>query len=261
MTKIIRAKAKGYDYVNILVPDVHTLSFIKKKVITYLDIFYSYVRYLIKKGKITERSKEAINRTMIELDGKIIAVKHIAKILVKEERKLIMSKNSHKIRTYKQHQVFLGLLTAYLDAVHSLKDMVVSIDHLLEKNYSEKIWEQDWFRMNVDIRNVLHHQCSPILTVVNDKIVISIMPSRIKKLWGLRFFKKKELPLTDKTPMEMEVDCVDFGTEEIKALNEWALAYLKLLNENETVDVISGFRKDGGMKQVKLLLKDLLRMV
>ncbi len=259
MSKLITAKEKTGKSWYLIAPSIETYSFIKKnKNVTFLEIFYSFAPKLLNKRKIDlteEKKKEFILRVIFQLDNRVQQLIFFARETQKYGKKIINKKGNKKICSYKPYQLFLACLTAYLNTIHSLQEEILAIDNIIGKNYSEKIWQQQWFKIDIDIRTLLHHIESPIINL-NGKI-FSFKFQRANQM-----NKKKAKFLTNPidNKVEFSLDLKDLAQDILNSLNTWAKKYLELIDENESLNALTGYNKDGRIKSKKVTLKELKKI-
>jgi len=259
MVKVIRGKVKGGGMIDVVVPDIHVHSYVKDRKLTYLDLFYSFAQVVARNTKKTEEDKiEAIVRTMIELHTKIVSYIFISRLLYGQEKKILSLKETRRIRDHKPYQIYIGLLTAQGDALHSLRDMVNAIDGLFHKEHGRRIKREEWFRMNMDIRNFLHHVGVPNVTKQNGGIVISFETKRLEQLnpKHLQYFKKEDFE--SQRHIEFIISSENDVQQLLVPLDRWAKAYIDQIDPNEEVSVITGYRKNGSARYKKIKLRELL---
>jgi len=158
-----------------------------------------------------------------------------------------------KVYDYKPFQIFLGLSQSYLNTIHSIYDAIQDIDKVLGKKYAQLINLKLWFRINIDLRNIFHHTESPLLRVVNNKVVFTF--GRLPRY--PKYFKKGMKDRTGK--YHVELDCKNLEEDMLKFLNLWAMRYLKLIDKKTYLDTITGFHKNGKAKIKKVQLKTLIK--
>jgi len=107
----------------------------------------------------------------------------------------------------------------------------------------------------MDLRNLCHHCESPFLIIKDDKIFIQF--ERLYKLKNIRYFNKYK-PST-KDPIIIEITSHDLGDDVIESLNKWAKRHLEKVNQNESIEAIYGYRKNGSMKTKKIKLNELMK--
>ncbi len=246
----------------VLTPNVSMYSYIKNsKHLTYLEIFYRFGQVLVKPRKGISKDEEvkmlqSRKRLLVELNNKVVALKYLVQECRKHGQHLVARKdNTKRVYGYKSYQVFLALIESYLDAVHSTFDCICDLDKFLGQKFSQNISTKQWFQIDLDLRNVFHHNQSPLVTVERGKIIFTI-----EKL------PRKPRFLSHVTPnlhgrYEFSLDPKDLGDDFIASLEKWAKAYLDLIDDTESIGAISGFQKDGGIKQKKVTLKDLMKKI
>lgn len=246
----------------VLTPNVSMYNFIKdSKHLTYLEVFYRFGQVLVKPRKGISKSEEARmlqsrKRLLVELNNKVVALKFLAQECRKYGLRLIARKDIKKrVYDYKPYQVFLALCESYLDAVHSTFDCVCDLDKFLGQKFGRAFNKEQWFQIDMDLRNVFHHNQSPLVTVEKGQIVFTI-----EKLPRKPRFLSQVSP-NPHGQYEFSLDPKDLGEDILASLEKWAKTYLDLIDKAESIDAISGFQKDGGAKQRKVTLKDLMKIV
>ncbi|MFA5792530.1 MAG: hypothetical protein WC897_01510 [Candidatus Gracilibacteria bacterium] len=261
MSKLITGKDKTGKEWWIVTPNVGVYSFATNpNKVTFLEIFYFFAQGLIKgpkdiKNEDEQRIRESRQRILIQLDNRVQQLLFHANEVKKLGEKILRAKLRQKICGYKPYQIFLAHLTAYLNTVHSIRDEVLAIDKLLGKNYSEKIWQKEWFKIDIDIRTLLHHIESPIFSREGAQFKF-----RFERLQCMDKNKAKFLTDPNQTLAEFLLDPANIEKDIIEELNVWAKKYLNLMDKNETYDPISGYYKDGRMKTKKITLKELMKI-
>ena len=246
----------------IITPNISMYSFASKsKNVTFLEIFYRFAQVLVKPRKgLTKGEEEKIllsrKRVLVELNNKVMALKYLANECKKQGEKLIARKDSKKrIYDYKPYQVFLALCESYLDTVHSTYDCIADLDGFLGKKYARAINKEQWFKIDMDLRNVFHHNQSPLVTIEKGKVDFTI-----EKLPRSPRFLTPAM----KNPhgrYEFSLDPKDLGEDILTFLEKWAKQYLDLIDGNESIDAIAGYKKDGGVRTKKVTLKELMKRV
>lgn len=247
----------------IIVPNVCVYSFaLNRKKTTFLELFYFFAQILTrtKKKKLTKQEEERLietrKRALIELDNKVIALKYLAQECQKHGKLLLTKKDSKKrIYDYKSYQVFLALCESYLDTLHSIYDCITKLDKLLGQKFAQSINQEQWFQIDIDLRNVFHHNQSPLLTIGNGVLLFTFerLPNRPKFL--------NPSMKNQNGHYEFSLDCKDLAKDILDFLNNWAKKYIELIDENETLDAVVGHYKDGRIKSKKVVLKELKKIV
>lgn len=262
MSKRIILKDKTGKEWWVVTPNIGVYSFATNpNKVTFLEIFIFFAQILTrtKKKKLTKQEEEKLietnKRALFELDNKVVALKYLAQECRKQGKLLLTKKDSKKrIYDYKPYQIFLALCESYLNTLHSTYDCIMQLDKLLGQKFAQPIDQEQWFQIDIDLRNVFHHNQSPLLTVGN----------------GVLFFTFERLPRRPRFlnssmknqngQYKFNLDCNDLAKDILSFLNNWARKYLNLLNENETIKVVIGYRKDGRTKTKKVILKELIKV-
>lgn len=262
MGKRVKAKAKGGQEVWIIVPNIEINSFaINPKKVTFLEIFYFFAQALTKtiKKKLTKKEEEKLigtkKRALIELDNKVTALKFLAKECKKHGKLLLARKDDKKrIYDYKPYQVLLALTESYLNTLHSIYDLITKLDELLGQKFAQDINKEQWFQIDIDLRNVFHHNQSPLLSVEKGEIFFTFerLPRRPKFL--------KESMKNAHGRYQFTLDCEDLSHDILDFLNKWAKKYIDLIDDKETISLIIGHHKDGRIKSKKVTLKELKKI-
>jgi len=261
MSKRVTAKDKTGKEWWIVTPNVGVYSFATNpNKVTFLEIFYFFAQHLIKipkklKAEDEKRIRESRLRILLELDNRVQQLLFFANESRKQGTKILQTKPRRKICSYKPYQIFLSHLTAYLNALHSLRDEVLAIDNLMGKNYSEKIWQKDWFKIDVDIRTLLHHIESPMFTTEGQQFRF-----RFERLDLMDKKKAKFLTDPEQTSAELLLDPKDISKDAMDDLNIWAKKYLNLLDKTATMEAVTGYQKDGRTKTKKVTLGALMKV-
>ncbi len=248
-----------------LTPNIKVFSFIEnKRKITFLEIFHVFAQKMLKPSKnvLSDEEKRqwesGVRCTMIELNNKVVQLKFFANEVRKKEKELLSRRDiKKKIYDYKPYQIFLALAEGYLNTVHSTYDYMKRIDRALGKRYSREIWKEEWFCLNMDLRNLFHHIESPLVTIDRNQIIFVF--ERIDELIpSPRFFSDN---LKDQRGrFKVAIYCDNMEVDVIKFLNKWAKKYLSLLDKEESIEPISGFYKDGRLKSKKVTLGTLMKI-
>lgn len=262
MGKRIKGITKAGQELWMVVPNVGIHSFVlNSKKVTFLEIFYFFAQILTRtnKKKLTTQEEakliESKKRALIELDNKVIAIKYLAKECQKQGKLLLAKKdNKKRIYDYKPYQIFLALSESYLDTLHSIYDCIAELDKSLGQKFAQDINNEQWFQIDIDLRNVFHHNQSPLLTVEKGSILFTFerLPRSPKFL--------KESMKNPHGRYEFSLDCKDLGNDILDFLNKWAKKYIDLINEQEIIDTVTGHHKDGRIKSKKVTLKELKKI-
>ena len=262
MSKRVKAKTKDGQELWIIVPNIGVYSFAtNKNKVTFLEVFYFFAQTLVRPAKKTltkseeEKIFEVKKRALYELNNKVQALKFFANEIYKQEKKLIArTDRKKKIYDYSEYQKYLALCEGYLNTFHSIWDFICEYDKLTGNNFSDSIKNEQWFQIDIDIRNIFHHNQSPLLSVENGKILFTF--DRLPR--SPRFFNA-----TMKNPSgryQVELAAKDLGTDMVDYLNKWAKKYIDLMDEKEEISAIAGFYKDGRTKTKKVTLKELKKI-
>ncbi len=170
--KRIKSKTTNGQLLWILTPDVHLASITKRKSpISFLDVFYAFAPQLVK-SKDKKKWVEGIKCTMIDLNNRVAGMNYIVKEIKKQESKLLCLRNDQKnISDYKPYQIFLVFIETYLNCLHSIRDLIKNIDGHLGQKYHEGLIQEDWFKLNMDLRTLCHHIETPLITVEGGAII------------------------------------------------------------------------------------------
>ncbi len=136
--------------------------------------------------------------------------------------------------------------------MHSIYDSIKEIDNLFGQNHADEIKKEQWFQIDMDLRNVFHHNQSPLLSVENEGILFTF--ERLPK--NPKFLRSSMKDIQGKYHFSMS--CKDMENDIINFLNKWAKNYLDLIDGEETTSIIVGHHKDGRIKSKAVALKDLL---
>lgn len=253
--KIIQGLFKTGQKIWILVPDVSVYSFIKRGKISYLDIFYSFAQLAIGSGS----KKEIFKHTSIDLENRVKQIFFWSKELKGIEKRLLSRKLKRRIKNFDTEQAFLALIGAYLNNLHSIYDLVKTIDGMLKNNFRDKFFtNKDWFKREMSIRTLFHHIEVPLIITEKGRLILHF--ERIDKLKGKQYKKYLKGLTGGKAKIQFEVTCHDMGDEVLKALNLWALEHLKKIDKNKTLPSIYGFYLDGRHRTKQIMLKDLMKI-
>lgn len=156
--KRVKSKTTNGQLLWILTPDVRLPSITKRKPpISFLDVFYAFAPILVKSKKQKEWT-EGVKCTMIDLNNKVTGMNFIVKEIRKQESRLLGLKNDQKnVSDYKPYQIFLVFTEAYLNCLHSIRDLIKNIDRHLGQKYNEDIMQEDWYKLSMDLRTLCHH--------------------------------------------------------------------------------------------------------
>lgn len=262
MSKKVKAKTKAGQKLWILVPSIAINSYaMNPQKVSYLELFYFFAQFLTKtkKKKLTKEEEkrflETNNRVLIELDNKISALKYFVREITKQEKELLSRREKNKrIYDYKPYQKFLALIESYLNTVHSIFDYIRTIDKLLRRRFAKDIEKEEWFKIEIDLRNVFHHNQSPHLRIEKRKIILAF--NRLPR--DPRYFVSEMK--NARGYYEVEAVAKNIGQDMISFLNNWAKKYLDLIDVTERIQVIRGFHSDGRMKYKEVSLKELLKI-
>jgi hypothetical protein len=259
MSKRIIVKDKSGKEWWIVTPNVGVYSFATNRdKVTFLEIFYFFAQRFIKvpkeiKEEDEARIRESRLRILLQLDNRVQQLLFFADGVKKQGAKILQKKPRQKICSYKPDQIFLAYLTGYLNSLHSIRDEVLAIDKLMGKNYSEKIWQQEWFKIDIDIRTLLHHIESPMFSQEGKQFIFRFERLQLMDKKTAKFLKDPK-----QTHAEFLLDPIDISRDIMEALNTWAKNYLNLLNKDEAMSAVIGHHKDGRTKTKKVTLKELL---
>jgi hypothetical protein len=237
----------------VLCPNISVYSFaVNPKKINYLEIFYYFCQSLLKDDtlNLTSQEKRDVSlKSLIELDNKVVAIKYLAAECQKKAHILINRKDKKKkIYDSKPYQIFLVLCESYLDTLHSIYNLITNLDKLLKKDFSKKINNEEWFNIDIDLRNVFHHSQSPLVsTNQND---ISFIFEKLPR--DPRFLN--ESMRNQNGRFEFSLSCENLGSDILTFLQKWAKSYIDLINDNEVAEVVTGHYKDGRTKTKKITL-------
>ena len=253
--KKIKSKTANGQLVWIITPDIFLTSITKRKApISFLDVFYAYAQMLLKSEKQKEWV-EGVKCTMIDLNNRVTGMHYIVKEIKKQELRLLCLRNDQKnISDYKPYQIFLVFIEAYLNCLHSIRDLIKNIDRHLCQEYYKDILHEDWFRLSMDIRTLCHHIETPLVSVERGIIIFRF--ERSKKIESIRY-------LSDSMKDEhgfitVQLTCADLGADMERFLNLWARKYLNHINATETIEQIKTVKKDGAFKTRKITLAELM---
>jgi hypothetical protein len=253
--KIIKSIAATGQLLWVLTPDANITSIRKRKVpLTHLDIFYTFAQQLVKSKEDKEWS-EGVKCTMIDLNNRITGLNYIVKKIKRKESKILkLGNNKKNIYDYKPFQEFLVLVETYLNCLHSIRDLIKNIDHHLGKKYYEDIMQEDWFRLNMDLRTLCHHIETPLMTVENG--IITFRFERSDRINTIRF-------LTDSMKdahgfIHCRLNCSDLGIGIEKFLNKWAKRHLENIDKDKAINQIKRIKKDGTHKLQRTTLGELM---
>lgn len=258
MTKRIKGKAMSGQFLWIIVPNVTVCLCSKIKRLTYLDIFYSASQSLIvnSQKKIAKEDLAIRKRTLIELDNKVVKLKYFANEMKKQENKLRRIKNTTRnIYDYKPFQVFVGIIEAYLDTVHSIFESIKHIDKSMGEKFHKSIWQEEWFKLSIDLRNLFHHVESPQCHIEREHTYLIF--ERIEELNSPQYFKGEIKDHNGR--FKVEIDNKDMGDDMLKFLDNWAKNYLDILGSDFEMELVYGFEKDGRLKSKKEKLGHIIK--
>jgi len=253
--KRVKSKTTNGQLLWILTPDIHLASIIKRKPpISFLDIFYSFAPRLVK-SKNQEEWIEGIKCTMMDLNNKVTGMNFIVKEIKRQESRLLGLKNNQKnVSDYKPYQIFLVFTEAYLNCLHSIRDLIKNIDSHLGQKHNEDIMQEDWFKLNMDLRTLCHHIETPLMSVERDVIVLRF--ERSKKIRKIRFLSDSMKDEHGIIPVQLT--CTDLGVDMERFLNKWAKKHLNYISAEEILEQIIAMKKDGTFKTRKITLGKLM---
>ena len=168
---------------------------------------------------------------------------------------MLGSKNDQKnISDYKPYQIFLVFTEAYLNCLHSIRDLIKNIDGHLGQKYNEDIMKEDWFKLNMDLRTLCHHIETPLMRMERDIIIFRF--ERSEKIKTIRFLSNS---MKDEHGIiTVQLTCADLGVDMERFLNQWAKQHLNHINSGETIEQIRTVKKDGILKIRKITLGELM---
>lgn len=239
----------------VIVPDITLLNYIKSHNIDYLDIFYALGQFGLKKKQVGNEAE----LVMKDLNNRLVQLKYFANEVRLHEKRLLDAKEDKKrIYSYKPYQVLLGLIEAYLDKLHGIVDLVKKIDKLYFTDFSEKIYSEKWFMIQIGLRHLFHHIESPLITKKANHIMIVC-----KRVKSVRSWKKyfENWMLDSQERLNIKFSSKDIEINLIKFLNEMAKAILSRIDPHKSINVFTAFDKEGGLISKKHKLKDLLNLV
>lgn len=258
MSKRVKAKEKTGRELWLLGPNIRVYSFAKNsKKVTFLEIFYFFAQILVNtKKKLTKTEEEKVieikKRALIELDNKVSSLKFFANEIRKQGKILLRRKdNKKKIYDYSPYQTYLAMTEGYLNSLHSIWCFITDYDKLLNKTFAKDIKQEEWFKIDIDLRNIFHHNQSPLLSVENEKAIFTF--ERLPR--DPQFFTHSMKNHAGYYQVYLEEK--DLAEEVLNFLNKWAKKYIDLINENEKITTVTGFHKDGRIKTKKVTLKEL----
>lgn len=254
MKKILSRTIDG-KLVWVITPDVRLASITKRKLpLSFLDVFYAFAPLLVKSKKHKEWT-EGVKSTMIDLNNKVTGMSFIVKELIKHESRLLCLKNDQKnISDYRPFQIFLLFTDAYLNCLHSIRDLLKNIDSHLGQQYHKDITKEDWFKLNMDLRTLCHHIETPLITVERGVIMFRFERSeKIKKIQFLSDSMQDEHGI-----ITIQLNCSDLGIVVLHFLNQWAKRHLEHIKPDYAIDQIKTVKKDGTFKTRKITLGELM---
>ncbi len=253
--KRIKSKTTNGQLVWILTPDVLLARITKRKSpLSFLDVFYAFASQLVK-SKDKKEWVEGVKCTMIDLNNRVTGMNYIVNKIKKQESRLLCMKDDQKnISDYKPYQIFLVFTEAYLNCLHSIRDLIKNIDSHLDQQYNEDIMQENWFKLNMDLRTLCHHIETPLMSVERGVIIFRF--ERSEKIQKIRF-------LSDSMKDEhgfitVQLTCADLGVDMERFLNQWAKQHLSHINAEETIGQIKTVKKDGIHKIRKITLGELM---
>jgi hypothetical protein len=252
--KIIKTRATNGQFEWILIPDIHLANITRRRApISFLDVFYSFAPQLVK----SERKKwvEGVKCTMIDLNNRVTGMNYICKEIKKHESRLLCLKKDQKnISDYKPYQIFLVFVEAYLNCLHSIRDLIKNIDDHLDQTYYKSLMQEGWFKFEMDLRTLCHHIETPIITVERNVIILRF--ERSEKIQTIRFIS--DSMKDEHGIITIELNCADLGMDMNRFLNQWAKQHLDHINTEEIRDQIITVKEDGTYKTRKITLGKLL---
>lgn len=256
MSKQVRGKTPDGQEWWVLCPSISVYSFANNpNKVDYLEIFYYFCQTLLRNSEINlsdQEKRDVSLKSLLELNNKVVAIKYLAKECRKRANLLIKRKdNKRKIYDYKPYQIFLTLCEGYLDTLHSIYDLIVELDRLLKRDFSKNIEKEEWFLIDMDLRNVFHHNQSPLLSVSQNNIsfIFEKLPRTPKFL--------NETMRNTSGRFEFIIDFNSLGDEVVLFLNKWAKLYIDLIDDQEALEMVIGYHKDGRQKTKKTTLKQI----
>jgi hypothetical protein len=192
---------------------------------------------------------------MIDLNNRVTGMNYIVKEIKKQESRLLCLKNDQKnISDYKPYQIFLVFTEAYLNCLHSIRDLIKNIDSHISQKYKEDIMQEDWFKLSMDIRNLCHHIETPLVSVERGVIIFRFERSeQIQKIRFLSNSMKDEHGF-----ITVQLISVDLGVYMTSFLNQWAKKHLNHIDSEGTIDQIKTVKKDGTFKTRKITFAELM---
>jgi len=239
-----------------LTPDVCLASITKRKTpISFLDVFYAFAPQFVK-SKEKKEWVVGVKCTMIDLNNRVTGMNYIVKEIKKRESKLLCLKNDQKnISDYKPYQIFLVFIETYLNCLHSIRDLIKNIDGHLGQKYYEGLLQEDWFKLNMDLRTLCHHIETPLITVERGVIIFRF--ERSEKIQAIRFLSDSMKDEHGIIPFKLA--CSDLGLDMEIFLNQWAKRHLDNINRNEAINQIKTVKKDGTHKIREITFGELMR--
>lgn len=222
-----------------------------KQHVTFLEVFYYFGQMLIQSddNNVVDEFKR---RVLIELDNKVVGLKYHIKNVnsIGNLLKKIKKNNNKRVYSYTADQHFSAEVIAYLDGVHSIYDQIKSIDNLIGKSFYSEIKNEEWFKIEMDLRNLFHHIESPLLIIRNN--TFQFVFERIHQLNHLRYFNDSMRDASGR--ITVEINFSGFGVSILSFLNDWAKKHLETIDVNKTIKTTHGFKKDGSfiIKEVSL---------
>lgn len=138
--------------------------------------------------------------------------------------------------------------------MHSIRDLIKNIDSHLGQKYNEDIMQEDWFKLNMDLRTLCHHIETPLMSVERGVIIFRF--ERSEKIQTIRFLSDS---MKDENGIiTVQLTCADLGVDMERFLNQWAKQHLNHINAEETIDQIKTVKKDGTLKTRKITLGQLM---
>ncbi|XKT74605.1 MAG: hypothetical protein ACJKTH_00745 [Patescibacteria group bacterium UBA2163] len=252
MKKIIGTTTDGQRLV-VLVPDISIYSFIKKDQFTFLDLFYYFGQNLVTNRR--RGGNEDMKYIMQDLNKRVEQMRYQVGEMQKLERKVLNQNMRRNINPYRFEHRWMASMEAYLNTVHSIYDLLKVIDDRITGTLCTRYIEnEDWFKIEMDIRNLCHHNETPLLTTRNG--TIHLFFERLDSLRTVKYFQQERINGQNK--IVVEVTSHDMGDGLLTALNLYAKEYLEQIDQNETINAITGFHQDGRLKQKEIRLSDLM---
>lgn len=175
----------------------------------------------------------------------------------RQESKLLKLNTNHKrISDYKPYQILFVLTQAYLNCLHSIRDLIKNIDSHLGQKYHKDIWKENWFKLNMDLRTLCHHIETPLIPVENGVIIFHF--ERSEKINDIRFFSDSMKDIHG--IIKIQLTCNDLGLDIKQFLNQWARKHLVDINTSEAIDQIKSLNRDGTFKIREITLGEVMNV-